>query len=150
MSNRLHELLQKRPYLLADGATGTNLFEMGLETGDAPELWNADHPERIAANYRSFIEAGSDIILTNSFGGTHFRLNLHNAAHRVKELNTLAVEIAKQEVAKVDREVLIAGDIGPTGEILEPTGSVSIEAATAAFTEQAQALADPRADLLWI
>ena len=108
------------------------------------------HPERIAANYRSFIEAGSDIILTNSFGGTHFRLNLHNAAHRVKELNTLAVEIAKQEVAKVDREVLIAGDIGPTGEILEPTGSVSIEAATAAFTEQAQALADAGADLLWI
>ena len=75
-SNLLQDLLAERGVLLADGATGTNLFAMGLETGDAPELWNVDHPDRIAANYQSFVDAGSDIILTNTFGGTRYRLML--------------------------------------------------------------------------
>ena len=76
MSNKLAERLNESPVLLADGATGTNLFAVGLETGDSPELWNVDHPERISALHQSFVDAGSDIILTNSFGGTHFRLAL--------------------------------------------------------------------------
>ena len=69
MTDILHERLSVRPWLLADGATGTNLFAMGLQTGEPPEIWNVEHPDRIAANYRSFVEAGADIILTNSFGG---------------------------------------------------------------------------------
>ena len=78
MSNPLSELLKTRPWLMADGATGTNLFAMGLEAGEPPELWNFDHPDRIRALHQGFVDAGSDIILTNSFGGTRYRLMLHN------------------------------------------------------------------------
>lgn len=149
-SNALQSLLTQRGVLLADGATGTNLFAMGLETGDAPELWNVDFPERIAANYQSFVDAGSDIILTNTFGGTHYRLKLHHAQNRVHELNVAGVQIAKQVVEKSGRTVLVAGSIGPTGEIPEPMGSLSHSDAVAAFTEQAKALQDGGADVLWI
>ena len=86
----LAHLLATRPWLLADGATGTNLFDMGLQSGDAPELWNADHPEKIAALHRSFVEAGADIILTNTFGCNGRRLMLHNAQDRTQELNRRA------------------------------------------------------------
>ena len=91
MSNIFEKLLSEKRTLLADGATGTNLFAMGLQSGDAPEIWNTDQPEKIASHYRSFIEAGSDIVLTNSFGGTRYRLKLHNAQDRVAELNIAAV-----------------------------------------------------------
>ena len=87
MTDRLTALLAERPWLLADGATGSNLFERGLRSGDAPELWNSEHPERIAELHRAFVEAGADIILTNSFGGTRHRLKLHMAEDRVAELN---------------------------------------------------------------
>jgi len=150
MNNILETLLTERGLLLADGATGTNLFDVGLQTGDAPELWNIDHPDRISNLHRSFIDAGSDIILTNSFGGTHFRLELHDSADRVAELNGAAAKLARDEADKADRKVLVAGSMGPTGEILEPNGTVSIERAQAAFAEQAQALADGGADVLWI
>jgi len=150
MENRLKKLLDERGLLLADGATGTNLFAVGLQTGDAPELWNIDHPERIAHLHRSFVEAGSDIILTNSFGGTHFRLALHKADDRVFELNHKAAELARVEADKANKCVLVAGSMGPTGEILEPNGAVSIEQATQAFAEQAKALAEGGADVLWI
>src|ERR1700692_4596385 len=89
MTDRLTSLLAERPWLLADGATGSNLFDRGLQSGDAPELWNAARPERIAQLQRAFVEAGADIILTNSFGGTRHRLKLHQAEHRVGELNAL-------------------------------------------------------------
>ena len=75
MSNALSALLAERRVLLADGATGTTLFSMGLESGEAPELWNADHPDRIVALHQGFVDAGADIILTNSFGGTRHRLS---------------------------------------------------------------------------
>ena len=149
-TNTLQDLLAKRGVLLADGATGTNLFAMGLETGDAPELWNVDHPDRIAANYQSFVDAGSDIILTNTFGGTHYRLKLHNAADRVHELNVAGVKIGREVADKAGRPVIIAGSIGPTGEIPEPMGSLSHADAVAAFAEQAHALKEGGADVLWI
>ena len=76
---------------------------MGLQSGDAPEFWNIDHPDKVAAHYRSFIDAGSDIILTNTFGGTRFRLKLHKAQHRVAELNTAAAEILKKEIKTINR-----------------------------------------------
>ena len=87
MSNILDRLLSTRPYLLADGATGTNLIDMELHSGDAPEPWNVEHPERVEHLHRSFVAAGADIILTNSFGGNYYRLALHGSQDRVAELN---------------------------------------------------------------
>jgi 5-methyltetrahydrofolate--homocysteine methyltransferase len=150
MVNRFLHLLATRPWLLADGATGSNLFEMGLTSGDAPELWNLAHPDRISALHRSFIEAGADIILTNSFGGTRYRLKLHQAQDQVAELNKAAARIARQAADTSGREVIVAGSMGPTGEILQPIGPLSAAEAQAAFAEQAQALAAGGVDVLWI
>ncbi|MGD0501238.1 MAG: betaine--homocysteine S-methyltransferase [Steroidobacteraceae bacterium] len=150
MTDRLTSLLAQRPWLLADGATGSNLFNLGLQSGDAPELWNSTHPERIAQLERDFVDAGADIILTNTFGGTRYRLKLHNAADRVAELNEKAATIARGEADRAGHTVLVAGSIGPTGEILEPLGPLSLADARDAFAEQAAALARGGADLLWI
>src|SRR5450631_348372 len=150
MTDRLTLLLAERPWLLADGATGSNLFERGLQSGDAPELWNSDHPERVAQLQRAFVEAGADIILTNSFGGTRHRLKLHKAEHRVAELNETAARISRTEADRANRIVLVGGSMGPTGEILEPLGPLTLDAAREAFAEQAVALARGGADLLWI
>lgn len=150
MPNPLQQKIEHKGLLLADGATGTTLFSMGLQTGDSPELWNIEHPQRIEKLHRDFIEAGSDIILTNSFGGTRYRLGLHNAQDRVSELNCTAAKIARSVVTKSGRDVLVAGSMGPTGEILEPNGAVSIAEAAQAFREQAFALQEGGVDLLWI
>jgi methionine synthase I (cobalamin-dependent) len=150
MTDRLSSLLAERPWLLADGATGSNLFERGLQSGDAPELWNSDYPERVAHLHRAFVQAGADIILTNSFGGTRHRLKLHKAEARVAELNESAARLARIEADRADRPVLVGASMGPTGEILEPLGPLSLEAAREAFAEQALALARGGADLLWI
>jgi methionine synthase I (cobalamin-dependent) len=150
MTDRLASLLAQRPWLLADGATGSNLFDRGLTSGDAPELWNSEHPERIAQLHRAFIESGADIILTNSFGGTRYRLKLHMAEARVAELNERAAQIARTEADRAGRMVLVGGSIGPTGEILEPLGALGLNAAREAFAEQAAALARGGADIIWI
>jgi methionine synthase I (cobalamin-dependent) len=150
MTDRLTSLLAERPWLLADGATGSNLFERGLQSGDAPELWNSDHPQQVAQLQRAFVQAGADIILTNSFGGTRYRLKLHGADDRIAELNEKAARIARAEADSADRVVLVAGSMGPTGEILEPLGPLSLHDARAAFAEQAVALARGGVDLLWI
>jgi 5-methyltetrahydrofolate--homocysteine methyltransferase len=150
MTDRLTPLLAERPWLLADGATGSNLFERGLQSGDAPELWNADHPDRVAALHRSFIDAGADIILTNSFGGTRHRLKLHRAEHRVGELNETAASIARREAARAERVVLVGGSMGPTGEIFQPLGPLDPVTALESFSAQAAGLARGGADVLWI
>src|SRR5580658_120883 len=150
MTDRLTPLLAARPWLLADGATGSNLFDRGLQSGDAPELWNSDHPDRIADLQRAFVEAGADIILTNSFGGTRHRLKLHKADGRVAELNERAALTARGEADRAGRTVLVAGSMGPTGEILEPLGALTSDAAREAFAEQAAALARGGVDILWI
>lgn len=150
MTNKLSKLLEQKSVLLLDGATGTNLFAMGLQSGDSPEFWNVDHPDKIAKHYQSFIEAGSDVVLTNTFGGTSYRLKLHNGEDRVAELNIAAARILTEVVEKSGREIVIAGSMGPTGEILEPAGSVSIEQAQSAFGEQALALKEGGVDVLWI
>ena len=149
-SNRFTRLLASRPWLLADGATGSNLFDMGLQSGDAPELWNTEHPDRIANLHRSFVDAGADIILTNSFGGTRYRLKLHRAENRVAELNIAAARIARQVADAAGREVVVAGSMGPTGEIMEPIGPLTFEQAKEAFAEQARSLKAGGADVLWI
>ncbi len=150
MTDRLTPLLAQRPWLLADGATGSNLFDRGLQSGDAPELWNCDHPQRVAELQRAFVDAGADIILTNTFGGTRCRLKLHRADTRVAELNEKAALLSRKEADRAGRIVLVGGSMGPTGEILEPLGPLSLDAAHEAFAEQAAALAQGGADVLWI
>ena len=100
MTNPIDALLAEKGVLLADGATGTNLFNMGLESGEAPELWNETAPEKITALHQNFVDAGADIILTNSFGGTRHRLKLHHAQDRVRGINRLAAEIARSVADK--------------------------------------------------
>src|SRR5487761_92941 len=148
--DRLTPLLAQRPWLLADGAMGSNLFACGLTSGEAPEVWNTEHPQRIRDLQRSFIEAGADIILTNTFGGTRHRLKLHKAEDRVAELNEAAASLARAEADRASRVVLVGGSMGPTGEILEPLGPLSAADAREAFAEQAAALARGGADILWI
>ncbi len=149
-NNRFEQLLRDREWVLADGATGTNYFSMGLQSGDAPELWNVEHPDRVGLLHQQFIDAGADILLTNSFGGSAYRLNLHQAEHRVGELNAAAAAIARSCADASDRNVVVAGSMGPTGEILEPVGTLSVQAAESAFAEQARALADGGADVIWL
>jgi methionine synthase I (cobalamin-dependent) len=150
MSDILAELLTRRPWLLADGGMGSGLFDRGLESGHAPELWNAEHAARVADVHGDFLAAGADIILTNTFGGTRHRLKLHQADARVEELNQLAAGIARAAAAAAGRDIVVAGSMGPTGEILEPLGPLSAEEAAASFAEQAQALARGGVDVLWI
>lgn len=150
MNDRLTQLLTEREWLLADGATGSNLFDRGLMSGDAPELWNTEHPVRISELQRSFVAAGADIILTNTFGGTKHRLKLHKAEGRVAELNEAGARLSRAEADRAGRPVLVGGSVGPTGEILAPLGPLSLEDARAAFEEQAMALARGGADLIWI
>lgn len=148
--NRFEKLLSEKSILLADGATGTTFFGMGLQSGDAPELWNVDYPERVAQHYQAFVDAGSDLVLTNSFGGTRYRLKLHKAEQRVTELNLAAAEILCQVADGCERDIVIAGSIGPTGEILAPLGDLEPEDAINAFAEQALALQQGGADVIWI
>ena len=146
----LQRLMAEREFLLADGATGTNLFNMGLASGEPPEMWNVDHPDRIAALYRGAVEAGSDLFLTNSFGGNAARLKLHGAQGRVRELNRIAAAIGREVADKAGRTVVVAGSVGPTGEIFEPMGSLTHAAAVEIFHEQAEGLKEGGADVLWV
>ncbi len=148
--NKIQEFLADSPYLLIDGAMGTMLMSVGLESGAPPESWNVDHPDRIRAVHRSYIEAGSRLILTNSFGGTSFRMKLHNLQDRVHELNAAAAANARAEADAASHKVLVGGSIGPTGELLIPLGEMSYEEARASFAEQAAGLAAGGVDILWI
>ncbi len=150
MSNRFTDVLKTRSVILADGATGTNMFALGLASGDAPELWNVDHPDRVAALHQSFVDAGSDLFLTNSFGGTRHRLKLHKSQDRVAELNEAAARIAREVADVAPREVVVAGSMGPTGELFEPLGALTMEDGIEAFEQQACALANGGVDVLWV
>ncbi|SMO43351.1 betaine--homocysteine S-methyltransferase [Ruegeria faecimaris] len=150
MTNALSKLLDSNTTLLADGATGTNLFNMGLQSGDAPELWNVDAPDKIRALYQGSVDAGSDLFLTNTFGGTSARLKLHEAQNRVGELNRAGAELGREVADKANRPVIVAGSVGPTGEIMQPVGALSHADAVEMFHEQAHALKDGGVDVLWV
>jgi methionine synthase I (cobalamin-dependent) len=150
VDNLFLSLLAEKPYLLADGATGTSLFARGLATGEAPDLWNEQQPDQVRAHYLSFIEAGSDLVLTNSFGGTANRLKLHGAEGRVREINRLGAALLKEMAAKAGRPVVVAGSMGPTGDLFEPLGPMTHAEGVAAFKAQAEGLAEGGADVLWI
>ncbi len=150
MTQAFAHMLNEKDVVLADGATGTNLFNMGLQSGDAPELWNTDKPAKIKALYSGAVDAGSDLFLTNSFGGNAARLKLHEAQRRVGELNRVAAELGREVADTSGRTVIVAGSVGPTGEILEPVGSLPYEIAVEMFHEQADALKEGGADVLWL
>ncbi len=150
MPDILSSLLKERDWLLADGATGTSLFNMGLQSGDAPELWNVDHPDRIVQLYKGAVDAGSDLFLTNSFGGTAARLKLHDAQDHVFALNKAAAEIGREVADVAGRPVIVAGSVGPTGEIMAPMGALTHELAVEMFHEQAEGLKAGGADVLWV
>lgn len=149
-TNPIDALLAEKGVLLADGATGTNLFAMGLEAGEAPELLNDTAPDKITALHQNFVDAGADIILTNSFGGTRHRLKLHHAQDRVHELNKRAAEIARGVADKAGRKVIVAGSVGPTGELLVPLGAMTYDDAVDAFADQIEGLKAGGAEVAWI
>ena len=136
--------------LLADGATGTNLIAAGLGSDECAELWNEMHPERIRALHLSFVDAGADIILTNSFGANRRRLGLRGLGARAKELSRLAAQNARAVADRAARPVVVAGSVGPTGEMLAPLGSLTEDEATEIFTEQIEGLREGGADAVWI
>jgi 5-methyltetrahydrofolate--homocysteine methyltransferase len=150
MSRVFTDLLAANGFLLADGATGTNLFDMGLMSGDAPELWNTAAPRKVKALYRGAVDAGSDVFLTNSFGANASRLKLHDAAKRVHELSRVSAEIAREVADTAGRTVIVAGLVGPTGEIMEPVGTLSHALAVEMFHETADGLKAGGADIGWL
>src|SRR5215471_21652123 len=135
MKKPLLEAVRERP-LLGDGAMGTQLMLAGLAQGNCGEEWNTAHPERVLAIQRRYAEAGSDCILTNTFGGSRIMLNRHGNADRVAEINRAGVEIARQ--AFEGRAGFVVGDIGPFGGLMEPYGDFSEADVCAAFREQAK------------
>ncbi len=136
--------------ILLDGAMGTMLMEEGLTQGDPPEEWNITHPEKVRQIHRSYIKVGSQVILTNSFGGNRFRLQMHDLQDRAEELNRAAAQNARAEADAASHVVAVAGSMGPTGSIFEPMGELTFEEARDAFAEQARGLADGGVDLFWI
>lgn len=143
----LLEALKQRP-LLGDGAMGTQLMIAGLEQGNCGEAWNLTHPERVLAIQRRYAEAGSDCILTNTFGGSRIMLNRHGHAADVAAVNRAGVAIAREAFA--GRPGYVIGDIGPFGGLMEPYGDFTEQEVRAAFLEQARALVDAGADAIII
>ena len=144
------DLLADHRYLVADGAMGTTLFSLGLEGGGCPELLNIEEGDLVEKVHRGFIDAGADIVLTNTFGGNRLRLDLHDLGDRVAELNKAGVEVARRAADLADRPVAVAGSVGPTGELFEPLGTLSHQRGVEVFKEQCEALAGAGADVIWI
>lgn len=133
--------------IVADGATGTMLMVAGLPSGVPPERWNLEAPDKVIALHRAYLGAGSELVLTNTFGGSPIKLALADLDDRTHEINRTAAELARQAAGE-DRYV--AGDIGPTGQLMQPFGPLTYAAALDAFARQAAALAEGSADVIWI
>jgi 5-methyltetrahydrofolate--homocysteine methyltransferase len=152
VTNRLATLLADRfgthSPVLVDGGMGTLLQDRGLDDGGAGELWNADRPDEIRGCHQAYAEAGARLLTTNTFGGTRPRLQMHGLEDRVHELNRAAAALAR-EVADA-HGILVAGDLGPTGELMEPLGTMSAADAQAIFEEQLRGLAEGGIDLVLV
>ncbi len=144
---KLQDRLSQGRILIADGATGTTLQEAGLPTGTAPERWNLENPDAIRDLHRGYVEAGADLILTNTFGGSRPRLRVEGLEDQTHEVNLAAARLAREVAGD---EVLVLGDIGPTGQLLEPLGVLTYDGAVAGFAEQAAALAEGGVDAILI
>ncbi|HUI88777.1 MAG TPA: homocysteine S-methyltransferase family protein [Anaerolineales bacterium] len=147
--NRFLDRLKTGETLVADGATGTNLQKMGLKPGKAPEDLVIEQPDLLLQLERSFVEAGSDILLTCTFGGTRLRMKDSKYQDRAPEVNRRAAELARTAASARDG-VLIAGSMGPTGQVMKPYGPMTPEQALETYAEQAKALAEGGVDLLLI
>jgi 5-methyltetrahydrofolate--homocysteine methyltransferase len=143
-------LIRSGEPILADGAMGTMLFSAGLQFGDPPEVWNLSHPDVVRRIHRGYLDAGSRIVMTNTFGGNRLRLSLHGLEDRVDELNRTAAILLRAEVDAAGGRALVAGDIGPSGEIMAPVGTLDASEAVDVFAEQARALIAGGVDLIWI
>ncbi|MBI2875721.1 MAG: homocysteine S-methyltransferase family protein [Candidatus Tectomicrobia bacterium] len=142
------ELMQQRTVLF-DGAMGSVLIEKGLKAGECPEGWNLTHPEVIAGIHRAYFEAGADIVLTNTFGGNRIKLTSYGLAERVEEINRQGAQVARSAIPEDSSQPrFIAGDIGPTGQFLQPLGSYTEEEFRELFAQQAAALVSGGVDLL--
>ena len=150
VTERWHALIDSGRPVLADGAMGTMLFAEGLQFGDPPEVWNLSHPDVVRRIHRGYLEAGSRILMTNTFGGNRLRLGLHGHEGRVADLNRTAAILLRSVVDSAGRDALVAGDIGPTGEIMAPVGTLEEDEAIEVFAEQAAALVAGGVDLIWI
>ena len=139
----LKQKLSEPGIIIMDGATGTELQQLGLPAGMAPELWNLQNPEAIKKHYRAFVEAGSDVILTNTFGGTRPRLEMEQSDHLTHDINVAAAKLAREVAGD---KVLVLGSMGPTGLLMEPMGELTYEKAVEYFAEQAAALAEGGVD----
>ena len=154
MNSPLLSIIEKKGWCVADGAMGSNLFGRGLEAGYPPELWCLERPDEVLWLHAAFLTAGSDVILTNTFGANALRLKLHRSEHRVYEINVAAAKLAKraseQHALETGKQSYVAGSIGPSGELFEPVGILNHEQAVDCFSVQAEALAEGGVDLLWI
>jgi 5-methyltetrahydrofolate--homocysteine methyltransferase len=148
LADRRAALLGPAGYQVFDGGMGTMLQASGLDDGGAPELWNVDRPHDVAAIHEQYLRAGAGIITTNTFGGTRPRLAMHGLQDRVDELNRAAAELARRVAAPYG--ALVAGDLGPLGELFEPMGELTPETAEALFAEQLRGLAAGGIDLVLI
>lgn len=146
--SKIYEALAES-VLVSDGAMGTILQERGLDDGGAPELWNVERPEEIEAILEAYASAGARFITTNTFGGTRGRLALHGLEARVEELNRAGAEIARR-VADRHPGTFVMGDIGPSGDLMEPMGILTMESAQEIFAEQIRGLVAGDVDALLI
>ena len=149
MANNFLDLLTSQT-LLADGAMGTMLHARGVGFDKCFDELNITNPAAVAEIHREYIEAGAQLVITNTFGANRFKLGKHGLEENVKEINHKGVELAKRVISASFKEVLIAGDVGPLGVRIAPYGRVQLEDAREAFAEQIQALADAGADLIVI
>ena len=143
-------LLSQSTFLVADGGLGTSLFALGMPPGACPELLNVERPEMVAEAHSGFLEAGCDIVLTNTFGANRRRLALHGLQDRVAELNAAAVTVVRRLADRLERPVAVAGSVGPTGDLLAPLGPLDHGSAVEVFGEQIEALVRAGVDVVWI
>ncbi len=137
----------KKRVMICDGAMGTQLIEAGMQPGECSEAWNLEHPDKILAIQESYIEAGAEIVITNTFGGNRWNLARHGKETQLEKLNSAAAEIARSAAGKAN---FVAGDIGPTGELPQPYGNRSEEEFIEVFAEQVKALAKAGVDVIFV
>lgn len=150
MKTTLSGLLASGKPVLADGAMGSNLMAAGLMTGEAAELLNVTNPEFIQQVHRGYVDAGSQIILTNTFGGSRISLTRQGVGERTFELNEAGARNARAVADSAAQPVVVGGSIGPCGELMEPYGTLTQKGAVEMFAEQAGGLAAGGVDLFWI